>query len=186
LETVRSYLVDLEALAHAARETLDHLPYMPRAASSEGPGLEVRLNYGRLQTLVAATAVSAKEVLLACDQMLEEPHEPPDDDGEDGNGGDGPDEPSGSSGNGGPDLLGSGYLPQAQAQAQHGVVEVCLDDIDDGPGLIGSGAPGVPGVPRARQSRGGIMLDVAAGPPELVPLVAAGSAHVALHPPTSA
>jgi hypothetical protein len=184
LETVRSYLVDLEALAHAARETLDHLPYMPRAAGSEGPGLEVRLNYGRLQTLVAATAVSAKEVLLACDQMLEEPHEPPDDDGEDGNGGDGPDEPSGLSGNGEPDVPGPGYLPQAQAQ--HGVVEVCLDDIDDGRGLIGSGAPGAPCVPRTRQSRAGIMLDVAAGPPELVPLVLASSAHVALHPPTSA
>ena len=183
LETVRSYLVDLEALAHADRETLDHLPYMPRAAGSEGPGLEVRLNYGRLQTLVAATAASAKEVLLACDQMLEEPHEPPDD-GEDGNGGDGPDEPSGSSGNGEPDLLGSGYL--SQAQAQHGAVEVSLDDIDDGPGLIGSGAPGVPGVPRTRQSRAGIMLDVAVGPPGLVPLIAADSAHVAVQPPTSA
>jgi hypothetical protein len=181
LETVRSCLVDLEALAHAARETLDHLPYMPRAAGSEGPGLEVRLNYGRLQTLVAATAASAKDVLLVCDQMLEEPHEPPDDDGE-GDGG--PDEPSGLSGDGEPDVSGSGYLPQAQAQ--QGAVEVSFDDIDDGPGLIGSGAPGVPGVPRARQSRGGIMLDVAAGPPELVPLIAADSAHVALHPTASA
>ena len=184
LENVRSCLVDLEALAHAARETLDRLPYMPRSSGTEGPELEVRLNYGRLQTLVVATAASAKEVLLVCDQMLEDPNEPPDDDGEDGNGGDGPNEPSGSSGNGEPDLSGSGYLPQAQGQ--HGVVEVCLDDIDDGPGLIGSGAPGVPCVPRTRQSRGGIMLDVAAGPPELVPLIAADSAHVALQPPTSA
>jgi hypothetical protein len=158
---------------------------MPRAAGSEGPELEVRLNYGRLQTLVAATAVSAKEVLLECDQMLEEPHEAPDDpDGEDGNGGDGPDEPSGSSGNGEPDVSGPGYLPQAQAE--HGVVEVSFGDIDDGPGLIGSSAPGAPRVPRTRQSRGGIMLDMAAEPPALVPPVAVGSAHVALQPTTSA
>jgi hypothetical protein len=53
LENVRSCLVDLEALAHAARETLDRLPYMPRSTGSEGPELEVRLNYGRLQTLVS-------------------------------------------------------------------------------------------------------------------------------------
>jgi hypothetical protein len=179
LENVRSYLVDLEALAHAARETLDRLPYMPRPSGSEGQELEVRLNYGRLQTLVAATATSAKEVLLACDQMLAESDEPPDDDGEGG-----PDEPSGSSGNGEPDLSGSGHMPQAQAQ--HGVVEVSLDDIDDGPALSDSGAPGVPCMPRTRQSRGGIMLDVAAGPPELVPLVTAGRAHVARQPTASA
>ena len=109
---IHTHLVDLEALAHAARETLDRLPYMPRPSGSEGQELEVRLNYGRLQTLVAATATSAKEVLLACDQMLAESEEPPDDDGE-GEGG--PDEPSGSSGNGEPGVSGPGHLLQAQA-----------------------------------------------------------------------
>jgi hypothetical protein len=181
LENVRSFLVDLEALAHAARETLDRLPYMPRPSGSEGQELEVRLNYGRLQTLVAATATSAKEVLLACDQMLAESDEPPDDDDE-GDGG--PDEPSGSSGNGEPDVSGSGRL--LQAQAHHDVVEISLDDIDDGPGLIGRSVPGALCAPRARQSRGGIMLDVAAGPPELVPLAMAGGAHVARQPTASA
>jgi hypothetical protein len=172
--------VDLEALAHAARETLDRLPYMPRPSGSEGQELEVRLNYGRLQTLVAATATSARDVLLACDQMLEESGEPPDGndggdggpaeppvDDEDGDDDGGPAEPSGFSGNGEPKVTGSGDLPQVQAQ--HGLVEVSVDNIDDGagepPGLIGGGAPGVPCVPRTRQSRGGIMLDVAAGPP---------------------
>jgi hypothetical protein len=194
LENVRSYLVDLEAMAHAARETLDRLPYMPRAAGSEGRELEVRLNYGRLQTLVSATATSARDVLLACDEMLAEsgeppeggaeggPEEPPEDEGTDGGG---PEEPPASSGNGEPHVAGSGNLPQAQAQ--EGVVEVSLDDIDDGGGeppiLIGGGAPRVLCVPRTRQSRGGIMLDVAAGPPELVPVVVAGSAHGALQPP---
>jgi hypothetical protein len=190
LENVRSYLVDLEAMAHAARETLDRLPYMPRASGSEGRELEVRLNYGRLQTLVSATATSARDVLIACDEMLEEageppeggndggkggPEEPPDDKGEDDGG---PEEPPVSSGNGESNVEGSGNLPQAQAQQD--VVEVSLDDIDDGVGeplaLIGGGAPGVPRMPRRRPSSGGIMLDVAAGPPELVPVVMAGSA----------
>jgi hypothetical protein len=200
LENVRSYLVDLEALAHAARETLDRLPYLPRASGSEGQELEVRLNYGRLQTLVSATATSARDVLVACDQMLEEsdeppdggngggkggPEEPPDDEGQDEGGG--PEEPPVSSGNGEPHVGGSGNLPQAQAQ--HDVVEVSLDDIDNGAGepldMIGSRAPGAPCVPPTRQSRGGIMLDAAAGPPELVPFLA-GSAHGALQPTPSA
>jgi hypothetical protein len=190
LENVRSYLVDLEALAHAARETLDRLPYLPRASGSEGQELEVRLNYGRLQTLVSATATSARDVLVACDQMLEESNEPPSDEppGDDGDDDGGPEEPPVSSGNGEPHVDGSGDLPQAQAQ--QGVVEVSLDDIDDGagepPGVIGGGAPGAPHVPRTRQSRGGIMLDVAAGPPELVPLIPTGSAHGALQPTASA
>jgi hypothetical protein len=200
LENVRSSLVDLEALAHAARETLDRLPYMPRPPDSEGQELEVRLNYGRLQTLVVATATSARDVLLACDQMLGEsgeppdgsdgggkggPEEPPDDDGDEGSG---PQEPPVSSGSGEPHVPGSGNLPQAQAQ--HGVVEVSLDDIDDGagepPAMIGSGARGVLCLPRKRQSRGGIMLDVAAGPPELVAVAMAGSAHGPLQPSPSA
>jgi hypothetical protein len=199
LENVRSYLVDLEAMAHAARETLDRLPYIPRASGSEGRELEVRLNYGRLQTLVSATATSARDVLLACDEMLAEsgeppeggdggkggPEEPPDDEGDERGG---PEEPPVSSGNGEPDVEGSGSLPQAQAQ--QGALEVSLDDIDDGagepPGLIGSGAPGVLCAPRTRSSRGGIMLDVAAGPPELVPLIPTGSVHGTLQPTASA
>jgi hypothetical protein len=176
LENVRSYLVDLEALAHAARDTLDRLPYLPRSSGSEGPELEVRLNYGRLQTLVSATAASARDVLLACDQMLEESEEPPDDDADGGDGGPeeppddddgGPEEPPVSSGNGEPRVAGSGARPQAQAQ--HGVVDVSLDDIDDGAGepaaLIGAEASGVPCMRRTRRSRGGTMLDMAAGCP---------------------
>jgi hypothetical protein len=133
--------------------------------------LGVRRNYGHLETLVTATATSARDVLLACDQMLEESDEPP----EGGEGG----------GKGGePNASGTGDLPQAKAQ--HGVVDTSVDDIGDGacepPTLIGGGAPGVLCVPRKRQSRGDIMLDVAAGPPELVPVVVAGSAHGALQP----
>jgi hypothetical protein len=185
LENLRSYLVDLEALAHAARETLDQLPYMPRSSGPDAPDLEVRLNYGRLQAMVTATATSARDVLVACDEMLEDPGEPPDDeDDEDG----GPEGPSGSSGNGGSKVSGAGDMPQARQD--FGVAERLeapgfSDDGGAEPDLIESGVPGAPCVPRTRQSRGGIMLDVAAGPPELVPVLA-GSAHVELRPTPSA
>jgi hypothetical protein len=110
------------------------------------------------------------------------PEGPPDDDGGKG----GPEEPPVSSGNGEPNVEGSGNLPQAQAQ--QGVVEVSLDDIDDGAGepptLIGGRAAGTSRVPHTR-SRGGIILDATAGPPELVPFLA-GSAHGALQPTPSA
>jgi hypothetical protein len=197
LENVRSYLVDLEAMAHAARETLDRLPYIPRASGSDGRELEVRLNYGRLQTLVSATATSARDVLLACDQMLEEsdeppeggegggkggPEEPPDDEDDDDGGSE---EPPVSSGNGVPHVEGSGNLPQAEAQ--HGVVEVSLDDIEEGagepPAWIDGQAPGALRVPRTRPSRGGIMLDVVAGPPKLVAVAMAGRAPGELQSP---
>ena len=201
LENLQSVLVDLEALAHAARETLDRLPYMPLPPSprSEGQELESRLNYGRLQALVTATASSAKEVLLVCADMIESSYEPPvttDDDDDEGSGSGGAGTP-GSSRNGEPDT-GSGNVPQAQAitdaeatvlgagnvpQARQNFVEVSFDDIDDGPGE----PPGCPGgVPHAvsvpRTSRGGIVLDVAAGSPGLVPLVLADSARLGPQP----
>jgi hypothetical protein len=204
LENLRSVLVDLEALAHAAWETLDRLPFLPTPLSprSEGQELESRLNYGRLQALVTATASSAKEVLLVCSDMVESSYEFPvtsDDDDDEGSGSGGAGTP-GSSRNGEPDVSGSGNVPQAQAiadaeltvldagdvpQARQELVELSFDDIDDGP----SEPPGCPGgvphavsVPRTWQSRGGIVLDVAAGPPELVPLVLADSARIGAQP----
>jgi hypothetical protein len=204
LENLRSVLVDLEALAHAARETLDRLPYMPVPVSptSEGPELESRLNYGRLQAMVTATANSAKEVLLVCSEMVESSYEPPDtkdDDDDEGSGSSGAGTP-GSSRNGEPGVSGSGNVPQAQAitNAQDGVsepgneppgrqelVEVSFDDIEDGPDEP-PGSPG--GVPDAgsllptRRSRGGIMLDTAAVPPGPMSLVLADSARVTPQP----
>jgi hypothetical protein len=201
LENLRSVLVDLEALAHAARETLDRLPYIPIPLSptSEGPELESRLNYGRLQALVTATASSAKEVLLVCSEMVESSYEPPDDEDDEGGGSGGAGTP-GSSRNGEPDVSGSGNVPQAQAiadaeptvldagdvpQARQELIELSFDDIDDGlddpPGRPGSRVPHA--VPQAVRSRGGIMLDTAAVPPGLTPLVLADGARVALQPP---
>jgi hypothetical protein len=205
LENLRSVLVDLEALAHAARETLDRLPFMPLppAPTSEGPELESRLNYGRLQALVTATASSAKEVLLVCSEMVESSYEPPvtmDDEDDEGSGSGGAGTP-GSSRNGEPDASGSGNVPQAQAitdaeptvlgagkepQAGQDLVEVSFDDIDDGAseplGHPGRGVPHVVGTPRAWQGRAGIMLDTAAVPTSLTPLVLADSARIAPEP----
>jgi hypothetical protein len=201
LENLRSFLVDLEALAHAARETLDRLPFMPLPPdpTSEGPELESRLNYGRLQALVTATASSAKEVLLVCSEMVESSYEPPDDEDDEGSGSGGPGTP-GSSRNGEPGASGSGNVPQAQAisdaepivwgsgnvpQARQELIEISFDDIDDGPGeptgCLG-GRRNAAGAPRTWQSRGGIMLDTAAGPPELAPLVLADSARIGPQP----
>ena len=204
LENLQSVLVDLEALAHAARETLDRLPYMPLPPNprSEGQELESRLNYGRLQALVTATASSAKEVLLVCADMIESSYEPPvtmdDDDDDEGSGGTGT---PGSSRNGEPDDSGSGNTPQAQAitdaepnvsgsgnepQARQELVEVSFDDIDDGPGdppsFVGSSGRNAAGAPRGWQSRGGIMLDAAAVPLGLTPLVLADSACIEPQP----
>jgi hypothetical protein len=193
LENLRSFLVDLEALAHAAWETLDRLPYLPTPPSSrsEGQELESRLNYGRLQALVTATATSAKEVLLACGEMVESSYEPPDngedeDDEGSGTGGAGT---SGSSRKGEPGVSGPGNDPQAQAitdssgtlpQGRQDLVEVSFADIDDGPGEL-SACPDRH-VPRALRSRAGIVLDTATMAPGLTPLVLADSARVAPEP----
>jgi hypothetical protein len=201
LENLRSVLVDLEALAHAAWETLDRLPFLPTSLTprSEGQELESRLNYGRLQALVTATASSAKEVLLVCSDMVESSYEPPDttDDDDEGSGSGGASTP-GSSRNGEPDASGSGNVPQAQAitDAEPDVagsldlVEVSFDDIDDGPGeppcCPGSRVPQALSVPYALRSRGGIMLDTATVPPGLTPLVLADSARIALQPTATA
>jgi hypothetical protein len=197
LENLRSFLVDLEALAHAAWETLDRLPYLPTPPSSrsEGQELESRLNYGRLQALVTATASSAKEVLLACSEMVESSYESPDngeDEDDEGSGSGGAGTP-GTSRNGGPDASSPGNGPQAQAftHAEPGIsgsgnepqqdhVEVSFADIDDGSGELSACPDGH--VPRALRSRGGIMLDTAAVPPGLTPLVLADSTRTAPEP----
>jgi hypothetical protein len=205
LENLRSVLVDLEALAHAAWETLDRLPFLPTPLSprSEGQELESRLNYGRLQALVTATASSAKEVLLVCSDMVESSYEFPvtsDDDDDEGSGSGGAGTP-GSSRNGEPDVSGSSNVPQAQAiadaeptvldagdvpQARQELIELSFDDIDDGPSeppsCHGSRVPHAVSTPRVWQSRGGIMLDTAIVPPGLVPLVLANSACIGPQP----
>ena len=92
LETLRAHLVDLEAMAHAASQTLDYLPYVPHASGSSNPGApgserggenecdgrsaresrarEVRTQMDRLQALVHSTARSALELLTEANGLL--------------------------------------------------------------------------------------------------------------------
>ena len=88
LETLHREIVDLEAMAHAAAEVLQHMPYLPRvkqgsptAAGPLGsmiPSLpaeiaqlaQLRQQFGRLFALVAATADSAADALGRSEEML--------------------------------------------------------------------------------------------------------------------
>ncbi|WP_428262244.1 hypothetical protein [Haliangium sp.] len=73
LEDLRSQLVDLEAVAHAAENALQELPYAPSQAVAD-PGesySDAELGMGRLQTLVLATSSSARTVLKDVDELIE-------------------------------------------------------------------------------------------------------------------
>ncbi|MCG8419547.1 MAG: hypothetical protein MJE77_16575 [Proteobacteria bacterium] len=64
-EKLLDKIVDLEAMAHAAAEVLQHIPYLPRRSESpdEERLVEIRRQFGRLHALVAATSDSARKVL---------------------------------------------------------------------------------------------------------------------------
>lgn len=118
LENFRTRLTDMEALANCANHTLERLPYMPlvgRAASpgQPGPDPEARRNYGRLQSLVAANAQAATELLDECNRIIDCAYDEDDDEGgPDDEGGSGPDAPDddddndGGGGESGPDTRG--------------------------------------------------------------------------------
>lgn len=95
LETLRSHLVDLEALAHSAAQAIEHIPYMPRRRPGEAKSAtsEQRRGVGRLQTLVVATADAAEVVLGEIDQIIDAATEGSGPEGGSGNG------PVGGSGN---------------------------------------------------------------------------------------
>lgn len=85
LECLRARIVDLEAVAHAAAATLEHMPYFARAAvsasahSPDAPapdaapasGRDVRQHMDRLQTFVHSTAETANQVLKEANALLE-------------------------------------------------------------------------------------------------------------------
>ncbi len=77
LENLRSQLVDLEAMAHAAAQALEHLPNIPRPPSPSLPQLDenARRNLDRLQSLVMATAGAARNVLEHARQAIDDIHE---------------------------------------------------------------------------------------------------------------
>ncbi|GAB4509882.1 MAG: hypothetical protein Tsb0020_26670 [Haliangiales bacterium] len=72
LETLRNHLVDVEAVAHAAEEALQDLPYNPATATTASePYSDNQLGMGRLQTLVIATSTAARLALQETDQLVD-------------------------------------------------------------------------------------------------------------------
>ena len=79
LEMLRSHVVDLEAMAYAASQTLEHVPNMASllrkaqeaSADSDFNAAETRLRLGRLQALVSATSTTAHSVLNEVDSLLD-------------------------------------------------------------------------------------------------------------------
>jgi hypothetical protein len=76
LELLRSHLVELEAVAHAAEEALQHLPYVPRPPVEPGEEdaayTDKQLGPGRLQSLVAATSSASRMLLQEVDRLMED------------------------------------------------------------------------------------------------------------------
>jgi hypothetical protein len=69
-EDLRSDLAQLEALAHAASETLRLLPHVGFPVGAEGEDTERRLNHGRLVCLVFAIRDAAREAVLQAGRAL--------------------------------------------------------------------------------------------------------------------
>lgn len=80
LETLRGHLVELEAVAHAAEEALQHLPYVPRPSPEPGeedaPYTDKQLGMGRLQAMVTATSSASRILLKEIDLLIDSLHEP--------------------------------------------------------------------------------------------------------------
>jgi hypothetical protein len=75
LEMLRSHLVELEAVAHAAEDALQHLPYVPRPPVEPGEEdaayTDKQLGPGRLQAMVAATSSASRLLLQEVDRLLD-------------------------------------------------------------------------------------------------------------------
>jgi hypothetical protein len=75
LETLRSRLVELEAIAHAAEQALQDLPFMPLPPADEDapPYTDKDLGVRRLHALVVATASAARMLLQDADHAVQSP-----------------------------------------------------------------------------------------------------------------
>lgn len=73
LEALHHRLVDLEAMANAAANTIEQLPYLPQRANVDGkpePVIEQRRPLGRMQSLVLSTADAARVALDEIEAIL--------------------------------------------------------------------------------------------------------------------
>ncbi|ACY13226.1 hypothetical protein [Haliangium ochraceum] len=158
LEMFRSDLVDLEALANAAKEALEQLPYIPKEPCGKGEdddplsGPESALRTGRLCGLVCCTATAAEGALSTCSKLIDwayanEPEgvddavlvdDIDDDDDDEGS--------NGANGGGGANGSGNGSNGSGNGGPPDGGVEGAA--LADSTELV-----------EARPSRGGIALD---------------------------
>ena len=166
LEMFRSDLVDLEALANAAKEALEQLPYIPKEPCGKGEdddplsGPESALRTGRLCGLVCCAATAAEGALSTCSKLIDWAYanEPEgvddavlvDDDDEDDD-----DDGSGNGANGGGGANGSGNGSNGSGNGSP----------PDG-GVEGAAPAGADELAKAPPSRGGIVLDL---PPKPAP-----------------
>ena len=169
LELFRSDLVDLEALANAAKEALEQLPYIPKEPCGKGEdddplsGPESALRTGRLCGLVCCTATATLGALSTCSKLIDWAYENEpegvdnavlvddidDDDDDDDGGGNGA---NGSGANGG----GNGSNGNNSGPGH-----------DPGGGVEGAAPTSADELAEARPSRGGIALDL---PPKPAPV----------------
>ncbi|ACY15399.1 hypothetical protein [Haliangium ochraceum] len=165
LEMFRSDLVDLEALANAAKEALEQLPYIPKEPCGKGEddplsGPESALRTGRLCGLVCCTATAAENALSTCSKLIDwayanEPDgvddavladDDDDDDDDDEGGGNGANGGGGTNGGGdGSNGSGNGSPP-------------------DGGGVGAAPSPGRGELAETRPSRSGVALDLTPAP----------------------
>ncbi|ACY13398.1 hypothetical protein [Haliangium ochraceum] len=162
LELFRSDLVDLEALANAAKEALEQLPYIPKEPCGKGEddplsGPESALRTGRLCGLVCCTATAAEGALSTCSKLIDWAYEnepegvddavlvddidDDDDDDDDGS--------NGANGGGGANGSGNGSNGSGNGSPPDGGVEGAAPSLD------------ADELAQARPSRGGIALDLA-------------------------
>jgi hypothetical protein len=159
LENLRSRLIDLEAAAHAAAETTDQIPFLPRlprhARGETKPSWteEDRRNLGRMQSYVINTANAAETALAEVTVLindLDQSGTTDDDDG--GNDGSDTDGANGTGNTGGGRKSGSGVKASAVTD---GVPEAIEPEVTK-PYRIPT--PTKPAVPPSRS--GGIILDL--------------------------
>lgn len=131
LENLRSRLIDLEATAHAAAETTDQIPFLPRlprhARGETKPAWteEDRRNLGRMQSHVINTANAAESALAEVTVLINDlDRSGKDDDG--GNDGAGTDGANGTGNAGGGRKTGA---HAHEAGASNGVPEVVEPEV---------------------------------------------------------
>lgn len=137
IENLHTHIVELEAMASSAAAQLAHVPYMPRQQAADEHPRDVRnklsaarLHWGRLHSLVHATAERAEAVLQESSALVAQAdalfiHSGGNGSGEDNGSGSGSGNGSGSRGGNGMDQQGANELrsPAPESAPESGYEE---------------------------------------------------------------